>query len=204
MNPKPLKPKRCKVCKEQFYPKRSFEKWCSPEHGFIFYDLQEQKKKDKAARAERARDKAKIRELSPRRRAIAIKAAKSVMHAYIRLRDFGKKCISCDTILGYGGKLKGGHYDAGHFRSVGSAKHMEFVEENIHGQCKHCNDRLGGNTLEYQRGLLDRYGREYVEKLLNDNATRKLSIDDLESIRVYYAKKLKELQEERQLTGSYK
>ncbi len=129
---------------------------------------------------------------SIQKRSDCMEETKKAMHAYIRARDEGKKCISCDTVLVKLGRV-GGDYDAGHFRSVGSASHMRFVENNIHGQCKYCNDRLKGNQLEYERRLRIRYGDDYVDEIKADNTTRKLTIDDLRAIRDHYKLKLKEI-----------
>jgi hypothetical protein len=152
--------------------------------------------KDKAvaARAERKADKEKILALKPRK--WWLEKAKKALHAYIRARDEGKLCISCDTPLLKLGRI-GGDYDAGHFRSVGSAKHLQFEEKNIFGQCKHCNDALGGNYLEYERRLRIREGDAYVDEIKADQAPRHLSIADFQQIEATYKAKLKQLQKER-------
>ncbi|NHW58596.1 NinG family protein, partial [Escherichia coli] len=36
-----LRRRRCKVCREWFIPRQSFQNWCSPEHGF---ELSEQRR----------------------------------------------------------------------------------------------------------------------------------------------------------------
>jgi hypothetical protein len=176
------KTRECEVCMHIFPVQRMGQKVCSPRCA--------KKHAEAARKAERKDLKEKKLALKPRKWWLA--KAKTAMHAYIRARDEGKTCISCDTILIKLGRV-GGDYDAGHFRSVGSAKHMEFVENNIHGQCKHCNDYLKANPAGYERGLLARFGAEYVEALKNDNEPRHLAIDDFKAIEAHYKVALKRL-----------
>ena len=175
--------RKCAICRTPFAARSMTHKACSTACA--------------AAVAKQVREKAERRELKARKEAIQprkwwLAKTKTAMHAYIRARDEGKSCISCDTILIKLGRV-GGDYDAGHFRSVGSAKHMEFVENNIHGQCKHCNDYLTGNPAGYERGLLQRFGAEYVETLKSDNESRHLTIEDFQVIEAHYKAAIKRL-----------
>ena len=179
---------KCKICKEQFKKLRMTQKVCGKIECAAAFGKQETERK--AAKKEREETKVRKEKLKDRRD--YIREAKTAMHAYVRARDAGKQCISCDKWLPVESKLGGG-FDAGHFRSVGSAKHLEFDERNIHGQCKHCNNYLAGNALEYRKGLIQRYGIEFVEGLENDNEPRKLTIDDLKEIKSKYREKLKSL-----------
>jgi Bacteriophage Lambda NinG protein len=138
-------------------------------------------KKD-AARAERSLEKI-------RREAIKtlpeLKAeAKKSMHLWVRLRDKDRGCISCGEPLQ--GPAVGGAYDAGHYRSVGSAKHLEFDPRNIHAQCKHDNKYLGGDPVRYRIGLIARIGLAEVEALERDETPRKLTRDQVREIRDHY------------------
>lgn len=78
-------------------------------------------------------------------------------NAYIRKRDEGLPCISCNKYKQY--------MDAGHFIPIGSLECMRFVEENIHAQCTDCNQWLGGCHKRFEQGLINRYGQEYVDRL---------------------------------------
>jgi len=143
-------------------------------------------KKDKAEEAKKdreAREKLKGR-------SYWLKAAQAEFNRYIRLRDFGKECISCNTILGASEK-HGGQYDAGHFRSVGSAPHMRFVELNVHGQCKKCNRWGAGMHSDYRAKLIKRIGLAGVEKIEADQEPRKYTIDQLKELRQEYRLKAK-------------
>lgn len=164
-------------------------KCCSPECAVQFAEKERQSAVKKAQIAQSKLDRQRKEKLKTR--SDYIKEAKTAMHAYVRKRDEGKDCISCDTILSSAGV--GGGMDAGHYRSVGSAKHLEFDERNIHGQCKRCNNYLSGNAVEYRKKLIQRFGPEFVEGLEADNTPRKLTIEDLKQIKETYKRKLKEL-----------
>jgi len=129
-------------------------------------------------------------ELKPR--SYWIRTAKRYFHRYIRMRDKDQPCISCGTTL-QPNKF-GGSVDAGHFRSVGSAKHLEFDSYNVHAQCKRCNRDLSGNHSEYRKGLIERIGMGNVEWLEANQDTRKLSITELKEIISIYKTKWEELQ----------
>jgi hypothetical protein len=187
------KPKRCKVCRGEYVPRTPMQAVCGIQCAKIAGQAKTAKQKADAAKAERKADKAKLIALKPRKWWLA--KAKKALHAFIRARDEGKPCISCDTILRNTGR-PGGDYDAGHFRSVGSAKHMELVEENIFGQCKHCNDFLASNAQEYERRLRIRMGDAHVDALKADNEPRHYSIEDFQQIEATYKAKLKQLQKE--------
>lgn len=186
------KPKavKCKVCRSEFVRKLPNQKVCGADCATSFAVSDRAKQERITQKQQASADRKQMELLRPRKWWLA--KAKTALHAYIRARDEGKQCISCDTILIKLGRV-GGDYDAGHFRSVGSAKHMEFVERNIHGQCKSCNDYKKGNQIEYEHRLRARYGDDYVECLLNDNTARNLTIDDFKVIEAKYKKLIKEM-----------
>lgn len=77
---------------------------------------------------------------------------------YIRTRDainHKSRCITCGNLA----------TEAGHFFSVSSHPEMRFLPHNIHGQCNHCNNTIGGNNQHYTEGLVLRYGSKYVQQL---------------------------------------
>lgn len=81
-----------------------------------------------------------------------------ICNPYIRLRDIENynRCISS------GGQI----HDAGHMHSVGSTEQLRFCCQNIHGQNRSDNGFKGGNLLNYQAGLIDRFGDKYLQTLL--------------------------------------
>jgi hypothetical protein len=117
------------------------------------------------------------------------KKAQTAFNAFIRARDAGKPCISCDKPFDPAPNTT----DAGHFRSVGSAPHMRFVEWNCFGQCKHCNIFLAGNSLEYRKRLLSRLGEKELDLLENDNVLRKYTKEGLIEIARHYSAEARRL-----------
>ena len=121
-----------------------------------------------------------------------LKKAQTAFNAYIRARDAGKTCISCDTQLG----SEPNTFDAGHYRSVGSSPNTRYEEKNCHAQCKHCNLHLAGNHVEYRKRLIERIGLEELEKLEADNTVRKFSKEELIEIAKTYREKARRLKKE--------
>jgi hypothetical protein len=142
-------------------------------------------------------DKAKQRlEFRARKAAIKtipelIREAQTSFNAFIRERDKDQPCICCGRPLGTGDV--GGSFDAGHYRSTGSASHLRFDERNCHAQSKACNRWGAGRAVDYRIGLIGRIGLGPVEALEADNGIRKWTREELIQIRDTYKAKLKEL-----------
>jgi len=188
------KAKKCKICRDEFLPRSQMQSVCSPMCALKKVTADKARQEAKKAIAERKLTREKLLNLKPLK--FWKKKAKTALHAYIRARDEGKECASCETILRKLGRV-GGDYDAGHFRSVGSAKHMEMVELNIWGQCKSCNDFGNGMFQAYEEKLVTRIGREAVDALKNDNEPRRYRKEDYQQIEAHYKAKLKELKNDR-------
>jgi hypothetical protein len=171
---------KCKVCKTPFTPFRPLQNWCSVDCAVTLGQQAIAKKKAKDEAADRKADKAKLDAM--RTKPQLTKLAQQAFNAFIRARDAGKPCISCGTTL----SNEPNTYDAGHYRSVGSAPHMRFVEDNCHGQCKHCNNFLAGNHVEYRKGLVARIGLRSVELIEADTILRKYSHEGLIEIARHY------------------
>jgi hypothetical protein len=181
---------KCAVCKAEYVKRKPGQKVCSPKCALSLVAKNRQSKPLKVAKLARV-----ARKLT---RPDQVKKTQAAVNKYVRVRDEGKPCISCGTSLLKLGR-RGGDYDAGHYRSVGSAPHLRFaVEEgNINGQCKRCNKWLVGNVVAYRQGLIMRIGLEAVEKLEADNDSRHYSLDQLQDIERDYKDKTKALEAER-------
>lgn len=108
-----------------------------------------------------------------------------VFNKYIRLRDIGKPCISCNNPLI-------GKYDAGHYFSVGAYPNLRFNEDNVHGQCVACNQHKHGNGNEYSLMLPIRIGQERFDNLLKSrNEPLKLTTEEIKEKIAYYKSKIK-------------
>lgn len=177
---------KCRICRN---PSRQFKTTCSigceTELGMRLLE------KKKRADAKQVRAVDKIRKEKLKSRSDWVKDAQIAFNAYIRARDRLKTCICCGRPLA--SDAVGGGFDCGHYRSVGSAPHMRFNEDNAHGQTKQCNRYGAGRAVDYRIGLIMRLGIERVEAIESNNETAKWTIDDLKQIKEKYKRKLKEI-----------
>ncbi len=196
--PKIIKVRKCRApgCTNEFFPILPMQKVCCPKCAIAVAVAKREKDEKASAAAERRERREKLEAMKPRRHWIA--EAKKAMHRWVRLRDEGKPCISCGRPLVSNGKF-GGDFDAGHYRSVGSAKHLEFVEWNVHGQCKVCNNHLAGNHVAYRAGLIVRIGLAAVDELEADQAPRRYSVEDLKALKAHYSQLAKALEHDRRV-----
>ena len=185
---KPAKMVKCKACGELFNRARPMQKACSISCAVALSKSESEKADARQKKAERRQVRARLDAMKTRPQ--LIKSAQSAFNAFIRARDAGKVCISCNAQLP--SEAIGGAFDCGHYRSVGSAPHMRFSEDNAHGQCKYCNRYLAGNHVEYRKGLIERIGLQKVEALECCQELPKLSKDDLINIAAGYNRKARE------------
>ena len=188
-----MKAKKCKQCGKEFVPLRSTAIACSYPCAKAWVDARNAKLK-----AQKAKQEAKIdRQLTKERkeklktRNDYIKEVQTIFNSYIRYRDRNQPCICCGKPLGE--SSIGGGYDAGHYKSRGSAPHLRFHEDNCHAQRKYCNRYGAGRAVEYRIGLINRIGLERVEALEADNEPKKWSIEELKQLKQLYKDKLKQL-----------
>jgi hypothetical protein len=80
------------------------------------------------------------------------------LHRYIRKRDTHKPCISCNVQWN-------DTFQAGHFYKAELYSNLKFDKYNIHGQCVRCNNFLEGNEGGYRVGLINRYGKDFLDSL---------------------------------------
>lgn len=188
---KKLKPKKCKVCGEDFTPYRSTQKVCSPAHA-IEYGIRQTAKREqkkvkeykKELRAEKREAKEKLKTYSQR-----VNEVKVIFQRYIRIRDAKLPCISC-------GAVTSSVWDAGHYKKAELYSGVIFNELNTNKQCGKCNRYLGGNELNYRVGLINKIGIERVlelEKLAESTRVKKYSDLELLEIRTRFAHKIKSL-----------
>jgi hypothetical protein len=174
--------RRCAICREQFTPRSMTHKACKPECAVALGQQLNQKRERKADAERRAR-------LKTRREWMA--ETQVAFNAYRRevCRLAGYGCICCGAPLDWSGN----NVDAGHYRSVGSAPHLRFIENNVWAQTKKCNRFGAGRAVDYRLGLIARIGLEAVEALEADDAPRKHTIEELRTIRDEYRAKLRAL-----------
>jgi hypothetical protein len=179
-----LRQRKCTVCAETFRPQRMGQRVCGQACAAVQGARDSQKQERKETRERKAALKT---------RSEWIKDTQIVFNQFVRLRDqlAGHACISSGRPLDWSGNA----VDAGHFRSVGSAPHLRFNEDNCHAQSKHDNQYKSGNAVDYRLGLISRIGLARVEALEADQTPRHYTIDDLKQIKATYKAKLRALKE---------
>jgi len=172
---------RCKHCKDRFEPKSFNMKYCMLKDECIkacMLSLKEQRQKqwnkEKKARKERLKTKGDY-----------LKEVQIVFNTYIRKRDNGLNCISCQKP-----PLK---KNAGHYRSVGSCPELRFEEMNVHLQCEHCNTYLHANLIEYRKHLINKIGLKNVEWIEGNHEPKRYTKEQLIELKEIYKQKIKEL-----------
>lgn len=175
------KSKPCEVCERLFVPVRPMMVVCSPACAM------------KKVRQEKVQERAKFRTRKEAIKTIPdlIKEAQREFNGYIRARDAAQPCICCGRPLGDG--PVGGAYDAGHYRSTGSASHLRFHPDNCHAQRKDCNRYGAGRAVDYRIGLIARIGAARVDALEASNQPHKWTREELIDIRNFYRGRLKEI-----------
>lgn len=184
--------RKCKVCGTVFEKQRPLQFVCSPACGIEYQREQKRKSAIKSERESKRKERAKTAALRHKLETIPelTKKAQQAFNRYIRLRDRGLPCISCGKPLG----SEPNSYDAGHYRSVGSSPHLRFDENNVHGQCKHCNCHLSGNVVAYRQGLIGRIGLAEVERIEADQSEKHYGKQDLRELAAEYRRKAREVE----------
>lgn len=182
MKPFNPKPRSCPVCSRAYVPARPMQSVCGPVCAA------------KKVRQDKADERAQIK---TRREAIKTlpvltKEAQAAFNQWVRARDADQPCISCGAPPPDLSGLHAGR-DAGHYRSVGSARHLRFHEDNCHAQCVKCNQWGAGMVVDYRIGLVRRLGLDAVEALESNNEVKKWTREELVQIRNDYRAKVREM-----------
>lgn len=149
---------RCKHCKTKFVPKKFLQKYCLETDDCITAFLSHAK--EVKAKQQRAKDKKTREGLKTLSQYEA--DAKKEFQKWVRLRDKDLPCISCNN-------PNAKSYHGGHWKKAEIYSGLIFDERNVNKQCSRCNVFLGGNEGEYRIGLVNRYGKEFVEQLEADS-----------------------------------
>ena len=168
---------RCKHCKDKFEPLRFNQKYCMNEECVKVWVETEKQKQWKAKKTRLKKELMSLQDW--------LKLAQMTFNKWIRHRDKGLNCISCDK--------PPKKANAGHYFSQGGHSNVRFHEDNVHLQCEHCNSYLSGNLLNYRIGIEKRIGTARLIVLeVIANETKKWTIQELNEIIETYKRKLKE------------
>ena len=177
--------KTCPSCNTSFEPRKHFNstiksKYCDlcTKTRQALKNLERIKKEDKKRLNDKKKELLTVQDW--------IKITQATFNKYIRLRDEGNVCISCQKPP----KKK----NAGHYFNANNHWNVRFNEDNVHLQCEHCNTSLSANLIEYRKRLVKLIGVENVE-WLEDYAkeTRKFTVAELMEINELYKAKIKNL-----------
>jgi hypothetical protein len=175
-----MKLRKCKYCKAQFQPYTTLQKNCF-EPDCVTAWIQETK--EKTWKKKKAKLKLDLMTLSD-----YTKILQQLVNKYVRLRDKGLPCISCQKPIT-------GKTDAGHLFSVGNYPSVRFDLRNLAAQCITCNQFNGGNIHEYRKHLIDKIGiTEFQDLERKAHETRKFSIPELKEMIKEYKQKIKQLE----------
>lgn len=180
-----------KHCKEKFEPKNEGQIVHTYECGIEYAKQLREKKEKEEVKTRRRRIKVmkeKIKTLSDHKKELQV-----LVNKYVRIRDTGRECISCDREL-RDAKGKGGFVDASHFWSQGGNPSVRFDLDNIHSACIYCNRDLHGNLLEYRPRLIKRIGQKRFDALeVRRTEENRLSIPEVILLKETYRDKLRKL-----------
>lgn len=182
----------CKVCKTDFVKSKPLQNVCGFDCAMVQGHAKAKAIKAKRDRLDRAETRQKLADMATKPELTAL--AQKAFNAYVRMRDYGLKCISCNNPIAWDGEKTGGVVDCGHYLSVGARVNLRFTEDNAAAQCKKCNNFLAGNAVNYRIGLVKRIGLARVEALECDHELKHYSKDDLRAIAAKYKQMTKELQ----------
>ena len=172
------KTKKCKSCLQPFSPVRPLQICCSMNCAINHNEV----KKRKQAKFDLMKARRDLKT-----RADHLRDTQAVFNRFIRLRDAGKPCISCQKPM-----LK--KINAGHYLTVGAHPELRFNEHNNNAQCEHCNSFLSGNIARYRINLIAKIGREAVEALEGYHKPVKYTVEQILEIKALYRLKIKELE----------
>ena len=171
---------RCKNCKEKFEPKTFLQKYCFKDECMRVFVEKTKEKAWKEKKQKMQQDLETVQDY--------VKMAQIIFNKYIRLRDKGNVCISCQKPIN-------GVSHASHYLSAGGHSNVRFNEDNVWVSCYKCNVMLSGNQVEYRKALIKKIRIERVE-WLEDNGSieRKFTKEELKNLMQKYKLKCKELE----------
>lgn len=183
--------KKCKGCKEPLplFSERNGLKTYKQKHGFgldcgcflnwisdteegkLHFDkflIKTKKNYERKKRIEKLKAKEKLKNLSDWKADL-----QKEINSIVRLIDNDWGCIATGA--------KTGKMNAGHYIGVGANETLRFHLENIWLQSEHSNMWKSGDTLRYQDGIIQLYGKEYLERLNSFKSIKpiKLTIDEV-------------------------
>jgi len=173
--------RKCIICNCKFNTSDLRKKWCSPNCGYEY--SKQLLDKTKSSKVELKKIAISLKTLGEFKKDLQIEVNKIV-----RLIDEKCNCISCD--------IDYGHFQAGHYRSVGGWDNLRFNLHNNFRQCAQCNNPKSGNLVYYREGVVKTFGESqmaYMDDLNVIYPSVKLNKDELAERTKIAKKAVKEL-----------
>ena len=186
METKPLKPKKCRICKESFTPTYALQKVCGYECACLLAKKDRVKKEKKEGKDMRKVNK--LLEEKIRSHSGWLQILQKLFNKWIVLRDKTLPCISCGTTNDV-------MYSCGHYYTVGSYPNLRFDVDNCQKQClNYCNKNLSGNIVEYTPNLIRKIGQKRFNELEDRRHTLlKITIPEIIDEIARYKQLIKEI-----------
>lgn len=185
---------RCPHCKGKLEPMQRIHVECIDPYAEAVAARKEREDAKRARMQTRvARAELRLRKEKAKPRSKWLAECQAIVNRYVRLLALsrGKGCYTCGATPEH---KFGGTYDAGHFRSVGSAPHLRFWMPQIKLQCIVCNRHRGGMALAFRRMLVIEHGTDWVESLESMHWTAKHDIPYLIRLKAVLGKRLRRLE----------
>lgn len=159
MQKKPTR--KCLVCKTRFEVKSNAHWICSIECSKVKGNEAVEKKKEQIKKTEWTKEKAVLR--------ITTHSKENKKYLQDEINKLAKKI---DAVFGYEcidccGRKYGKQIDAAHLISRGSNSSLRYNLHNIHSADSQCNNYSPVHESGYKKGLVLRYGKEYLETVEN-------------------------------------
>ncbi len=92
-----------------------------------------------------------------------VEESAEAMQLYVRVKaaDFqgNVTCFTCGKVRHYKDSMQGGHFRGRKWLAT------KLMEENRQVQCNYCNGPLRGNMIQFTLAMIEKYGRDFVDKL---------------------------------------
>lgn len=197
------KPRKCRICKEEYIPYNSLQKVCGVKCAKQLADKENERKARKQAQIER-------KETRERKEALKnysqlVQEAEREARKYARLRDIDQPCPSCGRYdHEIPNSFNGGKWDGGHFMGKGAYPELRLHPLNIFRQCKSCNSghkyrksKEKSVSEQFEETLRARIGDRMVNYLKGPQQSQNWTREDLRDIRQWYKEQIKLLRSER-------
>lgn len=185
--------RRCKHCRSPFSPWNSLDQCCSVPCACAWADTVAGKRhRVRMGRIEKREYRKKTEPLKS-----MLGKAQAAFNRYIKLRDAGLPCVSCDRQVPAEVSLGSLGWHAGHYRTTEACPALRFEPDACHLQCYRCNTRLSANLHEYRKRLIERIGAERVAWLDDHPKYHDWTPDEARAIQRRFSALCRELERKR-------